>query len=76
MTEKKVVSTPLAKHFELSTTQSPSTIEEKIEMSSIPYSFAVGRLMYDMICTGPDFAYVVCTVRRFFPILEKNIGVQ
>ena len=32
MTETKVVSTPLAKHFKLSTTQSPSTNEEKNEM--------------------------------------------
>ena len=35
MTEAKVVSTPLAKDFKLSTTQSPSTNEEKKEMSRI-----------------------------------------
>ena len=66
MTETKLVSTPLAKHFKFSTTQSPSTNEEKNEMSSIPYSSAVGSLMYVMICTRPDIANVVGIVRRFF----------
>ena len=77
MTETKVVSTPFAKHFNLSTTQSPSTNIEKNEMSSIPYSSTVGNLMYAMICIRPDIAHVVGTVSRFFfPILENNIGVQ
>ena len=65
MTETKVVSTPLAKHFKLSTTQSPSTNEEKNEMLSIPYSSAVGSLMYAMIFTRPDILHVVATVNRF-----------
>ena len=60
-----MVSIPLAKHFKLSTTQSPSTNEEKNEMSSIPYASAVGSLMYAMICTRPDIAHVVGTVSRF-----------
>ena len=66
MTETKVVSIPLDKHFKLSTTQIPSTNEEKNEMWSILYSFTVGSLMYAMICTRPDIAHVVGTVRRFF----------
>ena len=65
MTETKVVSTLLAKHFKLSTSQSPSTNEEKNEMLSIPYSSAVGILMYAMICTRPYIAHVVGTVSIF-----------
>ena len=65
MTETKVVSTPLAKHFELSTTQSPSTNKEKNETSSITYSSAVGSLMYAMICTRQDIAHAVGIVSRF-----------
>ena len=72
MTETKVVSKPLAKHFELSTTQSPSTNKEKNEISSIPYSSAVGSLMYDMICTRPDIAHAVGTVSRFLSNHEKK----
>ncbi|PHT27551.1 Peptidyl-prolyl cis-trans isomerase FKBP53 [Capsicum baccatum] len=35
---------------------SPSTDEEKKEMSLVPYSYAVGSLMYSMVCTRPDIA--------------------
>uniref|UniRef100_A0A3Q7IFR9 Reverse transcriptase Ty1/copia-type domain-containing protein n=1 Tax=Solanum lycopersicum TaxID=4081 RepID=A0A3Q7IFR9_SOLLC len=70
--ETKVVSTLLSKNFKLSTTQSPSTNEEKNEMSSIPYSSAVGSLMYAMICTRPDIAHVVGIVRRFLSNLLKK----
>ncbi|PHT27456.1 Peptidyl-prolyl cis-trans isomerase FKBP53 [Capsicum baccatum] len=33
-----------------------STDEEKKEMSLVPYSYAVGSLMYAMVCTRPDIA--------------------
>ena len=75
MTETKVVSTPLAKHFKLSMTQSPSTNEEKNEMLSIPYSSVVGSLMYAMICTRPDIAHVIGTVSKIsFPSLKRTLG--
>ncbi|PHT48643.1 Peptidyl-prolyl cis-trans isomerase FKBP53 [Capsicum baccatum] len=35
---------------------SPSTDEEKKEMFLVPYSYAVGSLMYSMVCTRPDIA--------------------
>jgi hypothetical protein len=38
---------------------------EKEHMSHIPYSNAVGNLMYDMICSRPDLAHVVSMVSRF-----------
>ena len=34
-------------------------------MSAIPYSSAVGSLMYAMVCTRPDIAHAVGTVSRF-----------
>ena len=61
----KSVSTPLAPHFKLSKQSSPSTMEEAREMSKVPYSSAVGSLMYAMICTRPDIAYAVGVVSRF-----------
>ena len=72
MTETKVVSIPLDKHFKLSTTQIPSTNEEKNEMLSIPYSSAVGSLMYAMICTRPDIPHVVGIVSRFLSTPGKE----
>ena len=67
-----MVSTPLAKHFKLSPTRSPSTNEEKNEMLSIPYSSAVGILMYAMICTRPDIAHAVGTVSRYLSNLANE----
>ena len=34
-------------------------------MSKVPYSSAVGRLMYVMVCTRPDLAHAVSVVSRF-----------
>jgi hypothetical protein len=61
----KMVSSPLATHFKLSTKQSPSTDEEKEDMERIPYASAVGSLMYAMVCTRPDIAHAVGVVSRF-----------
>jgi hypothetical protein len=65
MNKAKVVSSPLATHFKLSTKQSPSTDEEKEDMERIPYASAVGSLMYAMVCTRPDIAHAVGVVSRF-----------
>ncbi|WVZ07206.1 hypothetical protein V8G54_020552 [Vigna mungo] len=49
----------LSTHFKLSVKQSPSSEAEKIDMSKVPYAFAVGSLMYAMVCTRLDIAHVV-----------------
>ncbi|KAI4332243.1 hypothetical protein L6164_017167 [Bauhinia variegata] len=60
ITEKtKPVSTPLALHFKLSASQCPKTKEEEEYMSKVPYSNAVGSLMYAMVCTRPDISHAV-----------------
>ena len=43
----------------LSKEQSPKTLEQKERMSRIPFSSAVGSLMYAMLCTRPDICYAV-----------------
>jgi len=65
MHKAKPVSTPFAGHFKLSMRQSPISEKQKVEMKNVPYSSAVGSLMYAMICTRPDIAYVVGVVSRF-----------
>ena len=65
MDKAKAVSTPLATHFRLSTQQSPSTEPKKEEMKQVPYTSAVGSLMYAMVCTRPDLAHAVGLVSRF-----------
>ena len=59
MRDCKAVNTPIAAHFKLSSDQCPKSDEDKRRMSHVPYSNAIGSLMYDMVCTRPDLAYVV-----------------
>ena len=65
MKEAKSVSSPLGNHFKLSRLLCPTTQEEKDKMTCIPYSSAVGSLMYVMVCTRPDIAHAVGVVSRY-----------
>ena len=65
MKEAKPVSSPLGGQFKLTKKTCPSSEEEKKKMLSIPYSSAVGSLMYAMVCTRPDIAHAVGVVSRF-----------
>ena len=72
MQNEKLVSTPLANHFKLSKEMCPETHEEIDYMSRIPYSSAVGILMYATVCTRSDIAHAVGVVRRYM----NNIGKE
>nr|GEV25340.1 retrotransposon protein, putative, Ty1-copia subclass [Tanacetum cinerariifolium] len=61
----KPVSTPLAAHFKLDRNAIPGTNKEVKYIKTVPYSSAVGSLMYAMVCTRPDLAHAVSVVSRF-----------
>jgi hypothetical protein len=65
MPDAKKVTTPIAPHFKLSSTQCPVTDEDIEYMSRVTYSSAVGSLMYDMVCSRPDLSYVMSLVSRY-----------
>ncbi|KAE8693888.1 putative pentatricopeptide repeat-containing protein [Hibiscus syriacus] len=65
MSSAKPVSTPLANHFKLSSEQCPKTDKEAENMAKVPYSNAVGCLMYAMVCTRPDLAHAVSQVCKY-----------
>ncbi|KAL5768311.1 hypothetical protein ACOSQ2_015094 [Xanthoceras sorbifolium] len=65
MKNAKPVSTPLAAHFRLSAALSPKTESEKRYMTRVPYSSAVGSIMYAMVCTRPDISHAVSVVSRY-----------
>ncbi|KAG8498715.1 hypothetical protein CXB51_005041 [Gossypium anomalum] len=65
MRSAKPVSTPLAAHFRLSSALSPQSDDEIKYMSHVPYSSAVGSLMYAMVCSRPDLSYAVSGVSRY-----------
>ena len=72
MQNAKPVSTPLANHFKLSKEMCPKTEEEIEYMSKVPYSSAVGNLMYAMVCTRPDIAHAMGVMRRYMKYTSKE----
>ncbi|KAE8715220.1 Heat shock 70 kDa protein 15 [Hibiscus syriacus] len=65
MQDCKSISTPISINFKLSSSMSPSSEEERMKMSRVPYASAVGSLMFVMICTRPDIAQAVGVVSRY-----------
>lgn len=59
------VSTPLNPGIKLSLSDCPKSSEEAELMRTVPYSHAVGSLMYLAISTRPDIAYAVGVLARF-----------
>ena len=71
MQDGKPIDTPIGKGDTLSLDMCPKTQEEKEKMAQVPYSSAIGSLMYTMICIQPDIYYVVGLVNR----LQSNPGL-
>ncbi len=77
----KPISTPMQPNIKLSKEKPLESDVKKEEMSKIPYSNVVGRLMYCMVCIRPDISYVVEIVVQFmsFPdahhwgVIKKNL---
>ncbi|GJU70104.1 retrovirus-related pol polyprotein from transposon TNT 1-94 [Tanacetum coccineum] len=51
--------------YSVSIHECPKSEEDKEDMSRVPYSSAVGSLMYAMVCTRPDLAHAVSVVSRY-----------
>jgi hypothetical protein len=69
---EKLVGTPLASHFKLTKEMCPKTQEEIEYMSRVPYSSAVGSLMYAMVCKRPYIAHAMGVVSSYM----KNLGKE
>ena len=65
MEQGKALSALLPSYVKLSLNDCPKSDVEKVEMAKVPYTSAVGSLMYAMICTRPDIAFVVGVVTRY-----------
>ena len=72
MNNSKLVCSPFARHFKLSSMQCPSSDEETNEMKKVPYASVVGYLMYVMVCTRPDIAHTVGVVSQFLSNPSKE----
>lgn len=65
MVEARSVTTPTASHMKLRSLSKDEKLEEAKYMENIPYSSAVGSLMYAMVGSKPDLGYAVGLVCRF-----------
>jgi len=70
--DTKSLSTPLAPHFKLKTTMSPTTIKEREYMTHVPYANAVGSLMNAMMCTRPDLSQAISMISKYMHDPEKG----
>lgn len=68
----KVVSVPLVQHFKFSTTMSPTTIGNTIEMLKFPYAQTVGCLLYSIVCTMLDISYALSVVSKYMTNLGND----
>ncbi|KAH9688238.1 Integrase catalytic domain-containing protein [Citrus sinensis] len=65
MQNSKPGDTPIAKGDKFSLSQCPKTNLEIQEMEKIPYSSAIGSLMYAQVCTRPDIAFMVGMLGKY-----------
>ncbi|KAG8502968.1 hypothetical protein CXB51_000803 [Gossypium anomalum] len=63
-----------ATHFRLSSALSPQSGDEIEYMPHVPYSSAVGSLMYAIVCSRPDLSYAVSAVSRYMVNPNGVIG--
>ena len=78
MAESKHVVTPLGAHLKMRAATVEKQEQDEDYMKSIPYSSAVGSIMYAMIGTRPDLAYPVGIISRYMsqPAREHWLGVK
>ncbi|KAL5556131.1 hypothetical protein UlMin_038367 [Ulmus minor] len=72
MEDSKPVKIPFAGHFKFSSDQCPNLDEEKKEMEKVPYSSAVGSVMFTMVSTRPDISHAISVLSKFMSNPEKE----
>ncbi|KAL5580423.1 hypothetical protein UlMin_012865 [Ulmus minor] len=76
MEDSKPVKIPFTGHFKFSSDQCPSSNEEKKEMEKVPYSSAVGSVMFTMVSTRLDISNVISVLNKFMSNPEKEHWVR
>lgn len=70
LNEFKLVNLPLSACVKLSTDHSPKADDEFNRMANISYANVVSFVMYVMVCSKPDIAFIVSVLSRFM----SNLG--
>ncbi|KAL4282801.1 hypothetical protein GQ457_16G019510 [Hibiscus cannabinus] len=72
MQNSKLMDTLVAKGDKFCLAQCPKSDLEIQEMKKVPYTSAIGSLMYAQVCTRPDIAYIVGMLGRY----SSNLGMD
>ncbi|XP_074355336.1 secreted RxLR effector protein 161-like [Apium graveolens] len=72
MKDCALIDTPVSKGDKFSLKQCPKNELKIREMQRIPYTSAVGSLMYAQVCTRPNIAFVVGILGRYL----SNQGME
>ena len=65
LTSAKPVSTPMELNTQFTTQQSPSTLNQTTRMQGVPYSKAIGSILWPAVVSYPDVAYAVRILSQF-----------
>ena len=65
MHNSKPIDTPIEKGHSLSLEDCPKSEKEKREIARVPYTSAIGSLMYAMLCTRLDICFAVGMVSHY-----------
>jgi hypothetical protein len=65
MHDAKFVNTPIPSHVKLSALQCPTSEDDIEYMSRVPYSSAVGSLMFAIVCFRPDLSHAMSLVSQY-----------
>lgn len=78
MDKSKLVKTSIGIHFKLKSATDKELRKQSEAMKHVPYANVVGSVMYMMLGTRPDIAYVVGKVSRFMgnPIRDHWVAVK
>ena len=65
LTNAKKVTTPMEPNVQFSVDQSPSTTNQLARMKGVPYSEAIGSVLWPVVVSRPDAAYAIGILAQF-----------
>ena len=68
--DAKLVSTPMEVNTQYSIQQSPSTLKQTAQMLKVPYSKAIGSVLWPVVISWPDMVYTIGILSQFI----QNLG--
>ena len=74
LTSTKRVMTPINPHTQYSIKQCPLTINQVAHLKRVPYSEAIGSVLWPMVVSRPDTAYAVGILHNSCKTQAKHTG--